>query len=81
MYVDRVDLHIRVESVLVEQNRARSEVGDDETVREALVLKVLNGLLESIDVPFPSNVVLDGSRSTSPRPWLQLSMLRRVCSR
>ena len=53
-------------------------MGDIETVREALMLKVLDGLLESNDMPLACEVPLYGSRGTFGGPVFQLSMLRRV---
>ena len=57
------------------------KVGDKEMVREELMLKVLDGLLESNDMPLACEVPLYGSRGTFRGPVFQLSMLRRVSSR
>ena len=59
--VNGVDLDVRLTSVLVEQDSTTSEMGNVKVIREALVLEVFDRLLQSNDVPFLSDVFLDGT--------------------
>ena len=67
MEVNRLDFDVRVKGVLVKQDSTASEVGNAKVIREALVLEVLNRLLERNHVPFPRNVFFDGTFSAASR--------------
>ena len=58
--VDGLDLDVRIESVLVEQNRTSSIVSHVEPVREELVVNILNRFLQSDDMPLPCNSSFNG---------------------
>ena len=79
MEVNGSNFDLRVKSVLVEQDGTASTMSHIEMTRQVFVLEVLDGLLQSNDVPFPRDVLLDG---IFPRrgPRFQLRMLRRICS-
>ena len=47
-------------------------MGHIEMIRQELVLKVLSCLLQCDDVPFPHNVLLDGSFFSASGSWIPL---------
>ena len=58
--VDGKNLHVRVKCVFVEKDSTSGGMGDTEMVREALVMKVFNCLLQCIDVPLACDVLFNG---------------------
>ena len=65
--VHGLDFDVRVNSVLVEQDSTASVVGSVKAILEALVLEVLDRLLERNHVPFHRNVFVSGTCSASSR--------------
>ena len=53
MKVNRRDLDVRKESILVEQDRTTSTVCHVEAIRQELVLEVIKCFLQGDDVPLP----------------------------
>ena len=70
MEVGGCDLDIGKEGVLVEKYCASNVVGHVEPVREKLVVNILNCFLQRDDVPFPRNLLLDGSFPSTPGSWI-----------
>ena len=58
---------VRVKRVLVEQDNTTSEMGNAKVIREALVLEVLDRLLERNHVPFLRNALCNGTFSATSR--------------
>ena len=56
MEVNGADLNVRMEGVLFEKNSASGATSQMKMTRQAFVLKVLNCLLQSNDVPFLPDV-------------------------
>ena len=65
--VNGLDFDVRVKGVLIEQDSAASVVGNVKVIREALVLEVIDCLLERNHVPFHRNVLFSGTFSASSR--------------
>ena len=65
--VNRFDLDIREEGVLVEYHRASSVVSHVEPVREELVVNILNRLLQGDNMPLPCNLFLDSALFSTSR--------------
>ena len=63
----------RMRSVLIEQDTSASTMGHKETIRPVLVIKVPNCLLQSGDVTFPGNVLLDGSFFSTSGSWVPIA--------
>ena len=42
-------------------------------IREELVLNILNRFVQSDDVPFPFNLLLDGTLFPTPRSWIPVA--------
>ena len=68
--VDGFDFDVGKESVLVEKYCASSVVGHVEPVREELVVDIINRLLQSNDVPFPCDLLLDSAFSSTSGSWV-----------
>ena len=68
--VDGCDLDVGKECVLVEKHCASSVVGHVEPVREKLMVDILNCFLQRDDVPFPRNLLLDGSFPSTSGSWV-----------
>ena len=89
--VNGADLYVRMEGVLVEKNSASGVMGHVKKSLQVIVLKVLNCLLQSNDVPFLRDVLFDGAffASSSSRvpaqnaeacllkQWLGTSLIKR----
>ena len=66
MKVDRFDADARVQSVLVEENRAAREVGHMKPFMKNIVFNIIRCILQGNNMPFPCNLSLDSVfRSTS----------------
>ena len=66
MKVDRFDVDVRVEGVLVEENRAARIVGHVKSFLKNIVFDILRCFLQGNIMPFPRNLVLGSIfRSTS----------------
>ena len=77
------DLNVRMEGVLVEKNNASGVMSHIKMTRHAFVLKVLNCLLQSNDVPFLRDVLFDGaffasSRSSVPVQNAEACLLKQM---
>ena len=59
--VNGADLNVRMKGVIVEKNSASGVMSHMKMTRQAFVLKVLNCLLQSNDVPFLRDVLFDGA--------------------
>ena len=70
MEVFRGNLDVRVKSVLIAQDSTASIMGHIEMICQELVLKVNSCLLQCDDVPFPRNVLLDGTFFSTSRSWI-----------
>ena len=68
--VHRGNLDVRVKSVLIEKDSTASTMGHIETIRRVHVIKVPNCLLQSDDVPFLRNMLLDGSFFSASGSWI-----------
>ena len=60
MKVDRLDIDVGVEGVLVEENRATCVMGHVEAIREKLVVNIFGHLLQGNDMPPSCNVLFEG---------------------
>ena len=60
MKVDGLDINVRVEGVLVEENRATFVMGHVEAIREKLVVKIFGRLLQGNDMPPSCNLLFQG---------------------
>ena len=66
MNVDRFNTDVRVESVLVEENRTASEVGHTKPFMMDFVFNIIRCFLQGNKKPFHRNLILDSIfRSTS----------------
>ena len=72
MEVNGLDFDIREEGVFLEKHRASSVVCNMEPVREKLVVNMLNCFLQRDDVPFPRNLLLDGSFRSTSSSWIPI---------
>ena len=59
MKVDRFNTDVRVESVLVEENRATRKVGHMKPFMKNFVFDILRSLLQRNDMPVSLNLFLD----------------------
>ena len=58
MKVDRFDTDVRVESVLIEENRAARKVGHVKSFLKNIVINIVRCFLQSNNMPFPRNSFL-----------------------
>ena len=58
MKVDRFDTDVRVEGVLVEENRAARIVGHVKSFLKNIVINIVRCLLQGNNMRFPSNLFL-----------------------
>ena len=65
--VNGLDFDARVKGVVIEQDSTASVVVNARVMREALVLEVIDCLLERNHVPFPRTVLFNGTFSASSR--------------
>ena len=70
MEVEGCDLDIGKESVLIEKYCTSSTMGHVEPIREKLVVNILSRLLQGIDVPCPSDLLLDSALFSTSRSWI-----------
>ena len=70
MEVNRLDFDIRVESVFVVENRASSVVGHVESIREKLMVNIINSFLQCDDVPLPCDLLLKSTFFSTSRSWI-----------
>ena len=70
MKVDRFDTNVRVEGVLVEENRAARKVGHVKSFLENIVFDIIRCLLQSNNVPLPRNLFLKSVFLSTPGPMV-----------
>ena len=58
MKVDRFDVDVRVEGVLIEENRAARIVGHVKTFLKNIVINIIRRFLQGNNMPFPRNLFL-----------------------
>ena len=68
MKVDRFDVDVRIEGVLVEENRAARIVGHVKSFMKNTVFDILRSLLQSNDMPLSRNLFLDSIFFSTPGP-------------
>ena len=72
MNVDRFNIDVRVECVLVEENRAACEVGHMKPFMKDVVFNIIRCFLQGNDVSFHRNLVLDIIFFSTSGPGFQL---------
>ena len=68
--VNGLDLDIREEGILVEENSASPAVSHVEPVREELVVNVFNRFLQCDDMPLACNWFFNSALSSTSRSWI-----------
>ena len=68
MKVDRFDADVRVESVLVEENRTARKVGHVKSFMKNFVFDILRSFLQGNDMPLSRNLFLNNTFLSSSGP-------------
>ena len=63
-----IDANVRVESVLVEENRAARKVGQVKSFLKNVMFDILTSILQINDMPLYHNLFLDGIFLSTSRP-------------
>ena len=66
--VDRFNADVRIEGVLVEENRTARKVGHVKTLMKDFVFYIIRSFLQSNNMPFHRNLFLDSIFLTSSVP-------------
>ena len=68
MKVDRFDTDVRVEGVLVEENRTARKMGHVKSFLKNIMFDIIRCLLQSNDMPLSRNLFLNSVFLSTPRP-------------
>ena len=68
MKVDGLDIDVRVEGVLVEENRTACIMGHVEGIRENVMIDIFGRLLQGNDMPLHRNLLFEGIFFSTSEP-------------